>query len=249
MKIPERDILPRILVPEDPSAHDECLLPGVNPGPVANFLRAAGEILSGVRPWENLASGAATLQLDQPLGAIGTVATIPVDVTDEMLADLAEDYNPDLGVMVERLTGDPFSRWTAPLAGVLLFVPTLGRGLRACEVWAEEEKDRELVRAVRAVDKAAPWIWEGERPLTFGEEPSGPCWIGRWVDAPGGRHRLGAVELPSSCRLESVYRRLELELWRYRVWKTGAGLAELLRKRPELLYRSVAEAARRCSSG
>ena len=252
MRIPERDILPQVLVAEDPAAHDECLLPGANPGPVADFLAEVGAALSGRQPWsDRLAAQAAALALDGPPGPRGRVASVDRDVTDEMLADRAEDYNPDLGVMIERLTGDPFARWNAALAGALFFVPTLGRGLRGVEVWVEEERDRDLLRAIRAVDKAPPWIWEGERPLAFGEQPRGSAWIGRCCTtvAGGAVHHLGAVEIPAGCRLDSVYRRLQAELWRYRVWKTGAGLTEMLRKRPELLYRSVAEAVRRCCSG
>lgn len=254
MKIPERDILPQIQVPEDPAAHDEGLLPRVNPGPAAKFLEEVGAFLAGQRPYSpDLETQAQALSLQQQIGILGPIARVDRPITDELLSDLAEDYNPDLGVMVERLTGDPHRRWTSALAGALFFVPTLGKGLRAVEVWAEEERDAGLLKAVRALDKASPWFWEGERPLSFGEQPAGPFWIGRLLEihAPAGtveRRCIGRVDVPAGTPLDGVYRRLMAELWRHRVWKTGAGIAELLRKRPELLYRSVAEVVWRCSS-
>lgn len=234
MRIPERDVLPMVIA-QDPAAHDEHFFP--NHPTRQDFLEQVTAFLSGSVAYSTaLETQAQALRLDGPLGPLGVVPTLPVPVSDEMLADLAEDYNPDLGVMGERLTGDPFEKLSVPLAGAFFFVPTIGGGVRAVELWAEECRNAPLKEAVRRVDRAGPWLWAGERPLLWGEE--GPAMVGRRVLDPK-EHLLGAMEVKG--KLEPVYRRLRAELWRYRLWKTGAGMAEMLRKRPELLYRSVAE--------
>lgn len=246
MKIPERDVVPTLLLPEDPSAQDEALLPPLASKAARLFLSRIHPCLSGKLPWDpELPALARQLQLDQPPLPLPPPPQLERDLSDSLLADLCEDYNPDAGVMGERITGDAWLPLDSRTAAALFFVPTLWRGVRGVECWAKEAKDSALRRSVQALDRAPPWLWVGQSALAWGAEARRPLWVGRLYQSPDGFRRSAAWDLPDGLPLHNVYRRIQGELWRFRLWHPGASLAELLRLRPELIYRACLELARR----
>lgn len=246
MKIPERDVLPTLLLPEDPSAQDESLLPPLTQKEARLFHQRLAPCLSGKVPWDpTLIEAAELLRLNQPFGNLPPPPELEVPLSDETLSDLCEDYNPDAGVMGERITGDAYAPFDSRVGAALLFVPTLWRGQRGVDCWAQEAGDPVLKRAVQALDRSPPWLYAGDRPLRWGEGGTESLWVGRAYRHGGAFCAITAWNLPSDLPLENLYRRIQGELWSFRLWHPGASLAEMLRLRPELVYRSALELARR----
>ncbi len=246
MKIPERDVLPTLLLPEDPSAQDESLLPPLTQKEARLFHQRLAPCLSGKLPWDpSLLEAAELLRLNQPFGNLPPPPELEVPLSDETLSDLCEDYNPDAGVMGERITGDAYAPFDSRVGAALLFVPTLWRGQRGVDCWAQEAGDPVLKRAVQALDRSPPWLYAGDRPLRWGESGTESLWVGRAYRHGGAFCAITAWNLPSDLPLENLYRRIQGELWSFRLWHPGASLAEMLRLRPELVYRSALELVRR----
>ncbi len=246
MKIPERDVLPTLLLPEDPSAQDESLLPPLTQKEARVFHARLAPCLSGKLPWDpELLQLAEQLRLNQPFGSLPPPPLLEIPLSDELLSDLCEDYNPDAGVMGERITGDAYAPFDSRVGAALLFVATLWRGQRGVDCWAQEAGDPVLKRSVHALDRSPPWLYSENRPLAWGEPATADLWVGRLSRVGEGFRRITAWELPDSLPLEKMYRRLQGELWSFRLWHPGASLSELLRLRPELVYRSALELARR----
>lgn len=249
MKIPERDVLPTLLLPEDPSAQDESLLPPLTQKEARLFHQRLAPCLSGKVPWDpTLIEAAELLRLNQPFGNLPPPPELEIPLSDETLSDLCEDYNPDAGVMGERITGDAYAPFDSRVGAALLFVPTLWRGQRGVDCWAQEAGDPVLKRAVQALDRSPPWLYAGERSLGWGERGVAPLRVGRAFRYGGEFCAITAWNLPSDLPLENLYRRIQGELWSFRLWHPGASLAEMLRLRPELVYRSALELARRHAS-
>ncbi|HNC95768.1 MAG TPA: hypothetical protein PLA94_13750 [Myxococcota bacterium] len=248
MKIPERDVLPTLLLPEDPSAQDESLLPPLTQKEARLFHQRLAPCLSGKQPWDaSLAEAAEQLRLNQPFGKLPPAPDLEIPLSDEILSDLCEDYNPDAGVMGERITGDAYAPFDSRVGAALLFVPTLWRGQRGVDCWAQEAGDPVLKRAVQALDRSPPWLFAGHRPLAWGEPATAGLWVGRLTRVGAEFCPITAWELPATLPLKKWYRRIQGELWSFRLWHPGASLAEMLRLRPELVYRAALELARRHS--
>lgn len=267
----DHDMIPELLAPGDPTAGDEVLY---TRGSVASwrmwggegdaaayqaaeraFHDAAVEVLQGLRPWSDpeLARLAAFLRVDAPLHhdrRPSRIAEVPVP--DEALADAAEDLVPDLAVYAERVTGDD-----RPLdvtsAAVLLFLPLFDDGKRPIDWWTGEEPDRPLARSARVVDEAPPCVWVDGRPILPLAERRMPAGVPPGVFV-GRAYRLGdgwawscLMPLPAAPAPGPLLRRLDLELRRLRLRDRRATWEDLLRSRPELVYRAASEGARRAA--
>lgn len=246
LRIPERDVRPTICCPAEPAAHDEHLEPGISGGARMHFRKRLVAALSGAAPWEaSFEEEAERLQLNAPLGPMPPPPKLERHCPDGLLADITEDFVPDLGVMGERITGNPEQPLTTPLAAAMLYVPTLEEGRRALDLWSREVGDRGLKLAVRALDRAPPWVYQGDQAVAWGTaQIQGPdCWVGRFYIGPQGPTRSAAFALPEGLSLRPLWRRLQGELWRLRLLQPEVGLYELLHMRPELMYRPVLEAA------
>ena len=108
MRIPERDVWPEVQFPADPAAHDETReLPLVDPRKEQFRLKLLS-VFSGETCWsEELWKEAQDLGLEKESVFSWPLHTLDRVIPDEMLADLAEDFVPELGVMTERITGFP----------------------------------------------------------------------------------------------------------------------------------------------
>ena len=263
LPIPERDVAPALLCPADPSAQDEALPLPIPPERQA-LARALRRLLSG----EDAADLARLAAVEAEAGALGLADPLPLpppppildrEIADGVLAAIAEDFAPELGVLAERLHGDPWRPLDEATAAALCFVPVLGEGLRPMDCWAAERPDRRLVEAVRRLDHAPPWIYRPDReagwapvPLVEGEVLAAGCRIGRrygWAGPTGVQWGWsGAFGLPAGLSLRSVARRVRLSTWLLQLYRQGTP-TDLLRARPELRYRAALEAARRCSEG
>jgi hypothetical protein len=127
-------------------------------------------------------------------------------------------------------------------------VPSGDDGRRPLDRWAEEEADRALVRSAKVVAASAPGLFADGVPLLPVAEPwipSGPgprgiC-VGRAYRVEAGWAWSGCLALPRVPDRDVLLRRLHLELWRERRFERRASLEDMLRARPEVLYRAACE--------
>ena len=271
IRSPDREVVPVLLCPEDPAAGDEARY---DPGSAENarrcgiplddidharldraFFDAYLDVLAGRRTFSDprLLHLAAQLGLDRPLKHDRRPARIAeVEVPDETLTDVVEDFAPEFHLIVERITGDPDTTSVAAVAA-LLFMGVGVEGRRPLDLWADEKTDRALVRSARVIAAAPPCLYRDGRALL----PFSPRWTPS--DGPMGVYVARAYPVADrwcwSCRVDLraepdasvVLRRLTLEMWRFRRHERRASFEDLLRGRPEVLYRSAAEGA--CTPG
>jgi hypothetical protein len=270
MRTPEREVIPDVLVPGDPCSGDEALY---EPGSYANFLQFGGEgvdeatwaeaesafharvlaVLGGDAPWDDpaLLRLAAILKVDHPTPHPDTrpprIAEVPVP--DELLSDVVEDLLPDYSVLAERVTGDD-RRPDVAVVAVLFFVPVTDDGRRPFDRWAEDEPDRALVRSARVLAASPPGLYRDGVPLLPTAPvwtPTGPAPAGLYVARPyrvaDGWAWSSRIPLPRQPDLAALTRRLRLELWRHRLRERRASLEDVLRVRPQVLYRAACEGA------
>lgn len=271
----EADILPTVLNPGDPSAGDEAtFLPG-SPAHYAEFVQGAltpaeqraaeagfhaavQAWLAGEGPYAALLPFVTALVLDGRPRWDGkehhdSRPLLPADVAlpDEVLADVVEDEVPDAGVLLERITGDPYARPTVSAMAALAWVETLGPRRRAVDAWADDERDRPFVQTMNRVDRAPPCLYvDGVPQLPLNPRmvpPGGPpgIYVARAYKVGAEWAFSTRVDLPALPDVRALTRRLRVELWRLRVQERRSTWEDVLRKRSEVLYRAAAEGARR----
>lgn len=269
MRSADRNVVPEILEPGDPHAGDEARY---DPGSLDNarrcgfdpepegfaaadraFHRIYLDILAGRRSWGNpdLPRLVETLGLSSGRTHDRRPRRIAErDVPDEVLVDIAEDFAPDLGLVIERITGGPAP---APLGAwaALAFLGIAVDGCRPLDLWVDEEPDRALVRSARVVDASAPGLYQDGvslLPTAPGAAPDqGPrgVYVARAYRIGEGWAWSALVELPGPPDPRVVLRRLDLELLRTRRHERRATFEDMLRARPEVLYRTCLEATTR----
>jgi hypothetical protein len=246
-----RDIVPTVLDPEDPCAQDETLpvsIPHPSPEKML-FLKNSLAALQGYPESLSLETLASKLQLTAPIKAPPLPPVLPCLVSDAILANLAEDYHADLGVLYERVSGNLAHAegrvWAEEtiferLASVLFFVQS--GGARPVDIWLEEAGGGPLKKPIRMLDHAVPFLYQGQTPLEIGTPKTlDGCWIGRLYQVEDQFHTAGAFVLPPGLPLLHIWKALRLRLWRYRLQHPGAALTELLRLQPLSLYRATLE--------
>lgn len=271
---PEREVTPAVLERGDPTSGDEALYV---PGDHANYVRFyrgphdAREYArvdrhfhevklawtAGRAPWSTLAEAASAVGVDHEVGHDRRpLLDAGVRLPDDVLADVVEDQVTDAALLVERVTGDPFVRTTAGILAALAYVPYMLADRRPVDAWADEEtRDRPLVIAARAIDRAPPSVWvDGRSLLPLPERflpPDGPpgVWVARSYVVGGAWAWSGAVALPAAPDASALRRRVLAELWDLRRLERRSTWEDALRRRPTVVYRAAAEGARRALVG
>ena len=263
----EADILPTVLNAGDPCAGDEAIF---RPGSAANYAEFVGGPLTPkdltalewalhncIQDW--LAGNVPFAAIEPHLAALGIdpelrhdsrpILPSTVELPDEVLADVVEDEVPDAAVLVERITGDPFSRPTVGQMAALAWVESLGPNRRAVDAWADDERDRPLVATMNRVDRAPPCLYADgvpQLPLNRRMIPdSGPkvIYVAR-AYLVGARWCFSSkVDLPALPDLAVLRRRLTVELWRLRTIERRSTWEDVARRRSEVLYRAALEGA------
>jgi hypothetical protein len=267
---PERDVIAEVLRPGDPTSGDEGIF---QRGDYANyrtfgggtldadtylrleqrFHSLVGEVLGGTAPFEALQPLAEDLCVAHPFTHDRRpLLPAPVALPDEVLADIMEDQVPESMLLVERLTGDAFARPTIAMYAALAWVPYMDNGRRPVDAWADEEEDeRPYVIAARTMDRAPVTVWvDGVSMLPLAPRftpPEGPAgvFVGRAYRVADGWGWSAMVPLPAAPALEPLVRRLTLEGWQLRRRERRCSWEDILRQRPELVYRAAMEGARR----
>lgn len=223
-------------------------------------------VLAGVRPWDDadLIDAAALLGLDGPRHHDArSPRTADRTLDDEVLCDAVEDSVPELMMLIERVSGvagmprRPVVGAVAALAYVYCGI----EGTRPLDGWMDDEEERSLCQAARVIDDAPVGIWwNGEcllpivprwRPPAEAFEGLPALFVARaYTVKSGGRAGWafsgvmplqidGASDVP---RLGvAVERRMMLELWRLRRHERRSTFEDVLRKRPEVVYRTAGE--------
>ncbi|MFZ5481338.1 MAG: hypothetical protein ACOZNI_31550 [Myxococcota bacterium] len=265
---PEHDMVPEVLAPGDPRSGDAALR---RPGSHRDFTRAGGiatpeeldaaevafhalylAVLAGDRPFDDpeLARLAAWLRVDGPIHHDTREPRVAeVVVGDDVLADVAEDLVPEIGVVCERVTGD--DRPPGVVAGaVLCFVEMYEDGQRPFDWWFGEEPDRPLARSATVVSEAPPCVWADGAPIVPlaarrvpPDVPAG-AFVGRAYRVGEGWAWSAVLPLPRAPSPGPLVRRLTLELWRHRLGDRRASWEDALRASPDLVYRAACEGAR-----
>lgn len=229
-------------------------------------------VLEGAAPWGATAAAAAALQLDEPLRHDPRpLHPAPAPIDDAVLADLADNWLPTLGMLApERVLGplawqDPPRRLRLLAHAVLGLSPLIppsirpiGRALRS-----EPVPPLSIRGAALAVCRAPAMLWAVEgrtaegawlRPLLPMHPPHAPTQpvrgvpeaavavVGRAVQGPGGPFLALGLPLPSAPHPRLVQRRLLLEYQRLRRHDRRLTWEDLLRDRAEVLYRCTCEA-------
>lgn len=263
------DILPVVLNPGDPAAGDEALptaggfenyaLYGSGLLTAETYPRAERAFhddvqrwLAGRLPFAALLPHRDALGLDlRPHHDTRPLPPSPIALPDEVLADAVENEVPDAGVLMERILGENHHRPTAGAMAALAWVETLGPNRRGVDAWADGERDRALVQAMRRVDRAPPCLYrEGVPLLPLNPRmcpPGGPpgIYVARAYPVGDGWAFSSRVDLPALPELEPLLRRLRVEGWRLRARERRATWEDVLRQRPAVVYRSACEGAAR----
>jgi hypothetical protein len=281
----EHDVLVEDATPGDPHAQDEALpggrsdrdvhhtwaLFGVTIPPErrfdaeTTFERLCTEVLQGQRAWHDpeLRAAARDLRVDGPPrhDRRPPLRIATREIPDSLLAEVTEDFLPDAGVLVPRVLGrDPWevdAESYRVAAAVLCFVPATADGRRPLDRWIDEDgRDRDEVRAARALDAYPPGVFVDGVPLLprpprwcpTGPAPRGVVVARPWRvddgdDARPWRWSM-VLPLPAVPDRPVLARRIVLELWRARVHERRMSVEDLLRARPEVLVRAACEGAR-----
>jgi hypothetical protein len=266
----EHDVSPEIVAPGDPYAGDEAIF---RPGELVTYRMWGGaaseaevralevrffgrmlEVLQGRARWddEELRATAGALYIDHPLALDRRPPRVAErSVPDEALADVVEDLLPDCAVLCERVTGHDDGAGVLA-AAVLAFVPFEDTGRRPIDWWADEESDRSLIVAARILDSSPPGLFvDGVSLLPLAPKrvpdadtaPRGAV-VARPYRVHDGWAWSMVQPLPRAPDADVVLRRLTLALWDERRLDRRTTFEDLLRRRPELLYRACLEAVR-----
>lgn len=266
----EHDVSPEVLAPGDPYAGDEVVY---RPGDLVTYRMWGGTaseaevrmleqrffartlaVLQGCAAWDDpeLLETARALFIDHPLGHDRRPPRVAErTVPDEALSDVVEDLLPDCAVLCERVTGHDDGAGVLA-AAVLAFVPFEDTGRRPIDWWADEESDRSLIVAARVLDSSPPGLFlDGVSLLPLAPKrvpdpttaPRGPV-VARPYRVGEGWAWAMVQPLPRAPDPVALLRRLTLALWDERRHDRRATFEDLLRRRPELLYRACLEATR-----
>ncbi len=252
LKPPEhlRGADPDILAPFDPWAGDEIeMSPGSYDNYVrfseardklsraahdaadAEFCRLYRAILDGAEPWGAEAAVSAALEIDAPLKH----DTRPLNeatqhISDDILAEMAEDQVPDIGVISPDRVLGPMSEQVLPrrmlrTAGAVMgFAPLIREGIMpvARVIYQRPRPPTELSSPIRSIARAPVMIWRrtpdglrpmlplsprlaelfcGERPRLHAEPDEGEVLIGRATPLlDGGWWLAVSLSLPRPAR-------------------------------------------------
>jgi hypothetical protein len=273
---------PEVVAVRDPHAGDEALaLPhryenytAFAPPPhldeaayekvVATFDHAMRAVLDGRAPRSTLGPLAVAAGVSGPVRhdrRAPPPAPRRVSLLD--LAEITEDWVPDVGVVVERVLGPfangPLPRWLVAVAAAMLALsPILFPRTRPIDRAIDTRKPRppvELRASLKAIARAPVSLWRrrGDRwesllplapafvPEAPMEGPATPFAVGRAVRGSDGWWLAAALPLPAAPGAVAVARRVELELLRARLWERRATWEDVLRSHGEVVARTCCE--------
>jgi hypothetical protein len=229
---------------------------------VAEFDAGTRAVVEGRAPWSSVSGRAVGVEGSARHDRRAPrVAPRRIGLLD--LAEITEDWVPDIGVMIERVLG-PFAVGPVPrslvaiAAAMLALSPILFPRTRPIDRAIEERKPRapvELRASLKAVARAPVSLWrrDGERwesllplapsfvPQDPMEGPPTPFAVGRAVRGPDGWWLATALPLPAAPSGSAVARRIELELLRARLWERRVTWEDVLRDHGEVVARTCCE--------
>ena len=243
---------PELLCAADPWAGDEMLGEGE---PDDGFFPMYRGVLEGRLPWEAAAAAAIRLGLDGPLKhdrRPPRAAPVPID--DALLAELAADVVPDLGMLAPDRVLGPWAderlppRLLALASAVMALSPLIPPSVRPVARALRAKRPRRSVEeraALRAVMTAPPMVWTAQGPqlplderYAIGVALPAPAVVARVVPGMGLAMALPLPRVPDAAVL---FRRMLLEYHRLRRYEPRLTWEDVLRERGEVLYRTACE--------
>ena len=288
-RLPDQDTAsPHHIAPRDPYAGDEALL---WPGCYQDYLRHSERLGQTHDLLDHVSYAALDLKFEQEYRAIldgdaDASALEPytkplliagplkhdgrppgmasMEVRDSVLADMAENQLPQVGLVgPDRILGpwsdEPVPRWVRVQVGaVMAFVPEVEPGVPP---WARTIKRKprpstELRQSLRVMARTPPSLWRvdgntlhsllplGRHFLPHGpvrNVPDVPAVIGRVVLGPDGFFLAASIPLIRIPPAEQILARVRLEWLRLRRRERRLSVEDALRERSEVLYRSCLE--------
>ena len=224
-------------------------------------------VLAGLRPWDDadLLDSAVQLGLDGPRHHDARPPrTADRVLDDEVLCDAVEDSVPELMMLIERISGVAGMprRPVVGMVAALAYVYCGIEGTRPLDGWMDDEDERSLCQAARVIDDAPVGIWwNGEclLPIVPRWRPPAAAFAGLpalfaaraypvksggqagWAFSGMVALKLSDPEADAVRLGAAVERRMMLELWRLRRHERRSTFEDVLRKRPEVVYRSAGE--------
>lgn len=222
------------------------------------------DVLEGAAPWTAIRAPADELAVLSPARHDRRpLRPVPIQLHDDALADTAEDWVPDIGlVSAERVFG-PWAeghlerRWRRLAGAVMGFAPLIfpdnNAINRACR--NKPRPPRVLRASMRGIGHAPPMLWriDGQeitpllplgrvfRPVgPVRALPDAPAAIGRAVPGPEGWFLACTLPLPEIPPPALLLRRMKLELLDLRRTERRATWEDALRGRIAPLYRVAA---------
>ena len=221
--------------------------------------------LDGSSPWSAPDEAAAMLCVDDPIKLDRRpIKAAWTTLTDADLCDFGEDWIPDMALHLERVLG-PFAELRPPgrakiaAGAVMAFAPLIYPRVRAVArgMRNNPKPPADLRQTMTALllapamiyenrdGQLAPLLLQGRRicpeaPLEH--PPTAPVLVGRALPVDGGGTWLAAaLPLPGAPPADMLLRRLTLEYRRMRRHERRLTLEDMLRDRPEVLYRTACE--------
>ena len=286
---PDQDTAsPHWIAPRDPYSGDEALIwPGSHKDYLAHAERLGlsegllGEVdyaaldLKFEEVYRSILDGEATMDaVDVYTGPLLTSGPLKhdgrppgvalVEVSDTVLADIAENQLPQVGLIgPDRILGpwadEPVPRWLrVQVAAVMAFVPEVEPGVPP---WARTVKRRPrppsaVRQSLRIMARTPPSLWAVQDGaltslLPLGPQfmpkgpvrnvPDVPAVIGRVVADDQGYYLAASVPLIRTPPPDRILARVRLEWLRLRRRERRLSLEDALRERSEVLYRSCLE--------
>lgn len=246
------------------TAEPEPLDPGAYAAWDRVFLATYRDVLDGRVPWSAIEAPARQLGVwGRARHDLRPLSEAPQVVPDAWLADHVEDWVPDVGLQAPDRVLGPWAEGALPprvrlaAAAAMAFTSLVNPGVSPAERIARSKpKPKPAYRAaLRAIGAAPPMVWEilpggTLRPLlplarharptgVVSGLPAAPAAIGRAVPSPDGPWLATVLPLPGPPPAAGLARRLLLELLRIRRAERRATWEDVLRRRPEVLYRTA----------
>jgi len=185
-------------------------------------------------------------------------------ITDLVLAEMAEDQLPDIGLLAPDAILGPFAddRLSAHIrrqaGAVMALSPILTHGRPpVARVLHQRPRPRTPFKtSIRAIAKTPPMIWRHLNgvltptlPLSpqmipqypVHSVPNSPAVIGRCVFHPDGAWLACVIPLPQAPPAEIIMRRMLLEVYRLRRHDRRVSWEDVLRQRADVLTRTACE--------
>lgn len=230
----------------------------------AEFLATWRAIIGGRAPWSAIRPAAEALGVWGPVHHDRRpLDPAPEELDDRSLADHAEDWVPDIGLQSPDRVLGPWAEGSLPprlrqaAAAIMVFSPLIYPAVSAMERYCrfKPRPPKPHRAALRVLGHAAPMLWRVEPDARLSpllpifrrvrpegpvrRVPAAPAVVGRVAPGPKGWFLAAMLPLPAVPPVAPLRRRLQLELLYLRRLERRTTWEDLLRGRPELLYREL----------